>query len=82
MPFVRIDWLPGRSLEQRRELARTLTDEICRVGRCTPESVSIVFVDIDREHWAASGQLLSDSHQTETRINPPSSGRDPESRAP
>ncbi|HEV7827070.1 MAG TPA: tautomerase family protein [Mycobacteriales bacterium] len=60
MPMVRVEWLPGRTVEQKRELADVLTREVCRVGTCTPESVNIVFVDVAAEDWAAAGKLFSD----------------------
>ena len=28
MPFIRVDWFPGRTLEQKRELAEVLTREL------------------------------------------------------
>jgi 4-oxalocrotonate tautomerase len=60
MPFIRIDWLPGRSAEQKRELAEVLTREISRIGKCAPESVGIIFNEIDQENWAKTGKLLAD----------------------
>ncbi len=60
MPHVRIDWFPGRTAEQKRELADVLTREICRIGKCEPDSVGIVFTDVDTENWARAGKLFSD----------------------
>jgi 4-oxalocrotonate tautomerase len=60
VPFIRIDWFPGRSIEQKRELAEALTREICRIGKCEPDSVGIIFTDIDKEDWARSGKLFAD----------------------
>ncbi|ATY11183.1 4-oxalocrotonate tautomerase [Amycolatopsis sp. AA4] len=61
MPHVQIDWFPGRTTEQKRELAEVLTREICRIGNCAPEAVGIVFTDIDTANWARAGKLFSDS---------------------
>lgn len=60
MPHVRIDWLPGRTVEQKRELAAALTREISKIGKCDPESVGIVFTDVSTESWATAGKLHSD----------------------
>jgi 4-oxalocrotonate tautomerase len=60
MPHVRIDWFPGRTVEQKRELADVLTREICRIGKCPPESVGIIFTDVDTESWAHAGRLFAD----------------------
>ncbi|MDA3624655.1 tautomerase family protein [Saccharopolyspora oryzae] len=61
MPHVQIDWFRGRTAEQKRELAEVLTREICRIGGCEPNSVGIVFTDVDTENWARAGKLFSDS---------------------
>jgi 4-oxalocrotonate tautomerase len=60
MPMVRVEWLPGRTVEQKRELAEVLTREVCRVGKCTPEAVQVVFADVPAEDWAVAGTLLAD----------------------
>jgi 4-oxalocrotonate tautomerase len=60
MPHVRIDWFPGRTIEQKRELADVLTREICRIGKCGPDSVGIVFTDVAKDDWARAGRLFAD----------------------
>ncbi len=61
MPIIRIELLPGRTVEQKREVAEVFTAEICRIARCTPEDVNVVFTDIDKSDWAFAGKLMSDS---------------------
>lgn len=61
MPHVRIEWLPGRTIEQKRELAAALTHDICRIADCTPDSVEIIFTDVTPDNWTQSGSLLSDN---------------------
>ena len=60
MPLVHIEWFPGRTVEQKRELAATLTRDICRIALCLPESVEIVFTDVATDNWAQGGELLSE----------------------
>jgi 4-oxalocrotonate tautomerase len=60
MPMIRVEWLPGRTVEQKRELAEVLTREICRIGGCSPEAVNVVFTDVPAEDWAFAGKLLAD----------------------
>lgn len=60
MPHVRIDWFPGRTVDQKRELADVLTREICRICECKPESVGIVFTEVEKENWARAGRLIAD----------------------
>jgi 4-oxalocrotonate tautomerase len=51
----------GRTLEQRRKLAKELTDGTCRALGCTPGDVQIILADIKKENWAEAGKLFSDT---------------------
>lgn len=62
MPSVRIDWFPGRTLEQKREMVSALTPEICRIAKCKPETVQFVFTDVSREDWGRNGALFCDEY--------------------
>ncbi len=60
MPLVTIDLVEGRTIEQKRELARRITDAVVEVLKTTPEQVSIVYRDGPRSNFAKAGVLLSD----------------------
>ncbi len=60
MPIVNIDWLEGRSVEQKRDIARRVTDAFVDVARCPAEAVTVIFTDHPRHDIAKSGRLLSD----------------------
>ena len=60
MPLVRVEMWTGRSLSQKRELARAITDALVNIGQTTPEATIIVFQDVDKENWAQAGVLASD----------------------
>ncbi|GAB4284592.1 MAG: hypothetical protein Kow0092_38970 [Deferrisomatales bacterium] len=60
MPIVNIDWLEGRSVEQKREIARRVTDTLVEVTGCPPEAVTVIFTDHPRHDIGKAGQLLSD----------------------
>jgi 4-oxalocrotonate tautomerase len=57
MPIVTIEWYEGRSAEQKREIARRLTELIADVGKTSPDQVWIRFVDSPRSDWAIGGEL-------------------------
>ena len=40
MPLVRIDMFPGRSVEQKREITKVLTQDLARIAKCRPEAVT------------------------------------------
>ena len=57
MPFITIHMFEGRSGEQKRQLAKEITQVMVRVGKTKPEAVDIVFIDVKKSDWAHSGEL-------------------------
>lgn len=60
MPTIRVELFEGRTAEQKRALAKELTEGVVRVLGGSPESVDILFFDIKRVDWATGGTLWSD----------------------
>ncbi|HSP55809.1 MAG TPA: tautomerase family protein [Dehalococcoidia bacterium] len=60
MPIVRVEMWTGRTLAQKKELARVITDAMVNIAHTTAEATIIVFEDIARENWAQSGKLASE----------------------
>lgn len=60
MPTLRVELFEGRSVEQKRALAKELTDACVRVLGGSADGVDVVFFDIRREDWASGGVLWSD----------------------
>ena len=58
MPMVTVDWLEGRSPQQKRELADALTRAFVDIAKVQKEQVWIVFRDVKRSDWAMSGVPL------------------------
>jgi 4-oxalocrotonate tautomerase len=56
MPVVTIQWLSGRSADQKAAVASRVTEIIADVGRIEPKDISVIFVDIERESWAIGGR--------------------------
>jgi len=50
----------GRTLEQKRALARELTDATVRALGVPASAVEVLFFDIERSDWAVGGRLCSD----------------------
>ncbi len=61
MPVVRVEMWIGRTHAQKQELARVITEAMVNIAHTTPEATIIVFEDIDKENWAQSGSLASDT---------------------
>lgn len=60
MPVVQIDMVAGRTLEQKREMAKRITEVISETAKCPPEAVTIVMRESPKEHIAKAGILMSD----------------------
>lgn len=60
MPIVKLEMLKGRSLDQKRALAKALTEAVATHANVPPDQVWVVIDEVDRESWAAGGQLMSD----------------------
>ena len=58
MPNVIVEWLEGRSPEQKAELAQALTEAMSTVGRVGAEHLHVRFVDVSPGDWAIGGSLL------------------------
>jgi len=61
MPIVRIEWFPGRTVAQKRELARVITDALVTIAHTTPDQVIVIFQEVQREDWAVGGKLASEA---------------------
>lgn len=59
MPWIRIDLSPGRTEDQKARTAEAITKAMVDNCNCTPESVSIVFAEVESQNWAFAGTLLS-----------------------
>lgn len=60
MPFVSIKIAKGRSLEQKRSLARSVTDAIAESIGIPPEKIWIQIDEFETENFAVNGRLMAD----------------------
>jgi 4-oxalocrotonate tautomerase len=60
MPIVQIDMIEGRTVEQKRELVKKVTEAICQTANCPAEAVTIVIREAAKQHIAKAGILMSD----------------------
>lgn len=58
--MVVVKMLEGRTLEQKRQLVREITDVVARVANTRVEQVDVVIEDYARENWAKAGTLFVD----------------------
>ena len=64
MPIIRVEMYAGRTVEQKRALAKELTDAFIRAAGSTPDQVTIVIDDVAKDNWATAGVLAADKVKT------------------
>lgn len=60
MPTLRVDLMEGRTVEQKKELVKALTEAVVKTLGGSPESVDVLLYDIKRHDWATGGVLWSE----------------------
>jgi 4-oxalocrotonate tautomerase len=60
MPTIHIELFEGRTHEQKRDLAKAITEVTVQTLGGSAESVDIIFVDVKRQDWATGGVLWSE----------------------
>jgi len=60
MPIINIDMIEGRTLDQKRNLVKSVTQAVCNSIDTVPESVQIKLTEIKNENYSISGNLIAD----------------------
>ena len=60
MPIIRVEMFPGRTIDQKRDLARELTDGFVRACGGAGEKLHVVVTEVEHENWGVGGELMSD----------------------
>lgn len=55
MPRVYVEWVKGRTEEQRNLLAKKITEAVVEIANVKPEVVSIVFKENDPDKFYKAG---------------------------
>jgi 4-oxalocrotonate tautomerase len=60
MPSIHVEMFAGRSVEQKRALAKALTEATVAVLGVPAQAVEVVFNDVQRHDRATGGELWCD----------------------
>ncbi len=58
MPVVTVEWLEGRTPQQKTQLVDALTKAFVDIAKVSSDQVWIVFRDVKRSDWGIGGKLL------------------------
>ena len=64
MPFLNIQLMKGRTLDQKRELVKSITQAVCDSIDSTPDKVRIVLSEMDAQDCAVGGKLVVDKEDS------------------
>jgi 4-oxalocrotonate tautomerase len=57
VPNVTIEWLEGRTLEQKRKVIAGITDLLVKEADARKEAVQVTFRETTKEEWGRGGLL-------------------------
>jgi 4-oxalocrotonate tautomerase len=60
MPNVTVEWLDGRTVEQKRKVIAGITDLLVEVAQARREAVQVTFRDMHKQDWGRGGLLAID----------------------
>jgi 4-oxalocrotonate tautomerase len=60
MPTVTVRAFEGRTVEQKRQLAKDITDAVVKNFKVEPDRVTVNFFDMPRHNVARAGKLSID----------------------
>lgn len=58
MPIVQIDMIKGRTVEQKKEMVKRVTEAISETVNCPKDAVSIIIRDMEYENYGSGGKLV------------------------
>ncbi|HAN72642.1 MAG TPA: 4-oxalocrotonate tautomerase [Actinobacteria bacterium] len=59
MPFIQVTMLEGRTVEQKHELMRRLTEATADVLGGDPERIRVALYEVNADEWAVGGVAMS-----------------------
>lgn len=60
MPTIRVEMFEGRTLEQKKEFVKALTEAAVKTLGSKPEGVDVLLYEIKKTDWATGGVLWSE----------------------
>ncbi len=60
MPMVQITMLAGRTTDQKRKIAKRITDVMVEEAGARREGIVIAFNEVSKESYASGGELMVD----------------------
>jgi 4-oxalocrotonate tautomerase len=84
MPVVTIQMWEGQSVENKRQMAKGITDLMSPYMNDRPDKITVIFQEVPLESWASGGELSADRPDLQEKVSRglPPSGSDVEPDEP
>ena len=63
MPLVQVTMLQGRTTDQKRKIAKRITDAMVEEAGARQEAIVVTFVEVSKESYASGGELMVDKQK-------------------
>jgi 4-oxalocrotonate tautomerase len=63
MPFVTVHLWEGRTRDQKRALAKAITDAMVEHAGANPDALHVAIQEYSKENWARNGELSIDKDE-------------------
>jgi 4-oxalocrotonate tautomerase len=60
MPLVQVTMLQGRTVDQKRKIAKRIADTMVEEAGAKREAIVVTFVELSKESYASGGVLMAD----------------------
>lgn len=67
MPHIQVTLVKGRTTEQKRRMAKRLTDVLSEEGQVEPRYISLSLVEVEADGFAEAGELVLDRRARESK---------------
>jgi len=61
MPILQVEMLKGRTIGQKRNMVKKVTDAVTETLDCPKEAVRIIIREMELENFASAGVLRADN---------------------
>ena len=62
MPIIRVEMFKGRTIDQKKELVKELTDSFVKTCGGKADGLHIIIDEVNKENWGISGVLSSENN--------------------
>ncbi len=63
MPLIQVTMLEGRTADQKRKLAKRITDAMVEEAGARREAIVVAFHEVSKESYASGGILMADKQK-------------------